>query len=277
MDAKAEANQRRAESCRKAWKEGKGKLAGKLRVSKPCACGCGEMTTPGRTYILNHNMRGKQHDAAWVENQVSGLKRAWKDASKFVSVRNPSRELIEKRISPLRGTKRPEEVGSKISAALKGRKLSPEHRAVAVANLRQSGSGFKPGQRPALSPEAEERRLKNAAEALRARMSGSHGFGRAARDRKDHCKAMHWIVRAPNGVIYEFDNLQSWARANVSLLLPDMAPASKLPLWYRFVLGMNNLQRTDGKGGHSWRGWTLVSVMERREQGAPDLINRKPI
>jgi hypothetical protein len=108
-------------------------------------------------------------------------------------------------------------------------------------------------------------------------ITGTHGFGRGAKDAPNHAKAHHWILRSPLGTIYEFDNLQSWARKNESLFLPDDYPDATLPLWKRFVSGINNQQRKDKKATTSWRGWTMVSNIEQKQMGCPDLLNRKTL
>lgn len=237
------------------------------RLVRLCLCGCGtevRLDDRGRggNYVRGHFHRGKKHRPEWCEAQGAGLAKAWQDPTKFQTMRHQSRELVEKRIAPIRGVKKPEWFGAKISKALTGRKLSPEHRAKAAAN------GFKGPQ--FLTAEQQKRRN----ESISKQRKGTHNFGRAARDRLDHFNALHWIVRDNRGVIHEFDNLQSWARANEHRFLPDDRPESKLALWKRAVGGFNNMQRTDRKASHQWKGWTLVSVLERRQQCAPDLLAR---
>ena len=97
--------------------------------------------------------------------------------------------------------------------------------------------------------------------------------GKAAKDRPDHASAKHWIVRSPTGVIYEFDNATSWARKNEHLFWPDENPGSILPLWRRFVKGVQAQTRPRQAPTH-WNGWTLVSITERESLGAPDLLAR---
>jgi len=107
-----------------------------------------------------------------------------------------------------------------------------------------------------------------------ARMKGGHGVGRGARDNLNHHEAKHWIIRDNRGVIHECDNLQSWCRANEWRFLPDSRPESRSPIWRRALIGMSSLGCTSGRSC-SWNGWTLVSVVERQEQGAPDLMDRE--
>jgi hypothetical protein len=107
-----------------------------------------------------------------------------------------------------------------------------------------------------------------------AATKGKHGFGRAARDNPNHHCALHWIIRDNRGVIHECDNLRAWCRSNEWRFLPDMRPWSKMPLHARASHGVSRLGQANGKVC-SWHGWTLVSVVERQEQGAPDLMDRE--
>jgi hypothetical protein len=107
-------------------------------------------------------------------------------------------------------------------------------------------------------------------------LKGKHGFGRMARDSVNHHEAKHWIIRDNRGVIHECDNLQSWCRANEWRFLPDARPESKAPLSKRAFVGIAQLGCVNGKAC-SWNGWTLVSVVERQEQGAPDLMDREEL
>ncbi len=235
-----------------------------------CRCGCGTELLPDgqgrfRTWVRNHNQIGKKQSAECVAKRSIGLKKAWAESDKFKALRHHSPEYIERRVAKLRGRKQSAEFKAAASRRMTGTRHKPE----TIAKLRAlHPNGIVPG----LSAESEAKRRKSISE----QRKGTHNFGRAARDRLDHCKALHWIIRCPNGIIYEFDNLQSWCRANEWRFMPDANPQSKLPLWRRAVGGFNNQQRCDDKASHHWRGWTLVSVLERKEQGAPDLMNRSP-
>jgi len=114
----------------------------------------------------------------------------------------------------------------------------------------------------------------NAIAASIARTKGKHGFGRNARDNPSHQGSLHWIIRDNRGVIHKCDNLHSWCRHNEWRFLPDMRPQSKTPLPQRASDGISKMGRSSGKVC-SWHGWTLVSVVERQEQGAPDLMDRE--
>ena len=232
-----------------------------------CACGCGQPVAPddrgrARAYVRNNWNVGRKQSPEWVAKKVAGMKRAWADPSKLQTMRHQSPELVEKRAAKMRGRKFTAEQCARVSAGLTGRKLSEEHKL-------KSSKGWIHGF-PSLTDEAKEK----CRHSMSMARIGCHNFGRAARDRLDHFNARHWVVRDPVGRIFEFDNAQSWARKNESLFLPDEYPDSKLPLWFRFISGLNGMQRKDRKGQHSWKGWVLVSVTECETTGAPDLLAR---
>jgi hypothetical protein len=211
--------------------------------------------------IVNDNMKRTKEV---VEKIRAGVRDAWSNPSKFQTMRKQSPELIEKRISKLRGRSQPEHIKIAMSQRMRGRKLSEATK----AKLR---SAFPNG--PVLTEEQKAKRSKSISE----QRKGTHGFGRAARDRQDHHKANHWIIRDPLGQTYEFNNLHSWARANEWRFADDPLIPAKRPLWQRFVSGVHNMKRTDKKASHHWRGWTLVSVLELQNPAMPDLLNRQPI
>jgi hypothetical protein len=237
-----------------------------VAITNLCSCGCGTEIFPDergrhRNWVRGHAAIGKKQSVEWVARKVAGLKKAWTDPNKFKSTRHQSPELVEKRIAKLRGRKQSAEQIAAASRRMTGTKLKPE----TIAKLRVLyPNGLN------LSEASEAKRRKSISD----QRKGTHNFGRAARDRLDHFNALHWIVRDNRGVIHEFDNLQSWCRANEWRFQPDDRPKSKLKLWQRAVGGFNNQQRTDKKGQHQWKGWTLVSVLERRQQCAPDLLAR---
>jgi hypothetical protein len=231
-----------------------------------CSCGCGTELFPDdrgrpRKWVRGHAHRNKKHSAEWSAKQSRGLRSAWSNPDNFTTLRTQSPELVEKRIAKLRGRVRPPEECAAISKALTGRKLSEETKAK-IPKLK--GPQF-------LTAEQERKRRAS----ISVQRKGTHGYGRAARDNPAHFNALHWIVRDSRGVIHEFDNLQSWCRTNEWRFEPDDRPSSKLPLWRRAIGGFNNMQRTDRKASHQWKGWTLVSVLERKQHGAPDLLARE--
>ena len=215
------------------------------------------------------------HTPERLSKMSIGMKKAWLVSPKLAQMRKQTPEFIEKRVSKLRGRKRSAEACEKTASKLRGRKLSPEHRAklmgrkLSAEHYTKSSKGFLHGFN-SLSPAAQEKARK----AISKAMTGTHGFGRGARDNPKHHHARHWLVRDPSGVVFEFDNLASWCRANEWRFL-DEHPEARLPLWKRAVLGFNGLQRTDGKAGHHWRGWTLVGNFELEQDGsASDTLER---
>jgi hypothetical protein len=236
-----------------------------------CLCGCGVKLFPDergrpRNWVRGHSCLGKKQPQHVIEKRAAGLRKAWTDPNKFKTMRKHSPELTAKRSAALRGIKRSVEFRAAASKRMTGTKHAPE----TITKLRVLYAG---GILRKLSAESEAKRRK----AISEQRKGCHNYGRAARDRKDHFNALHWIIRDPKGVTHEFDNLQSWCRANEWRFLPDAWPESKLPLWRRAVGGFNNQQRTDRKGQHHWRGWVLVSVLEQEEEGMPDMLARNEI
>lgn len=222
-----------------------------------CACGCCGIISPGKKYIHGHNQKGKKQSLEWVAKKAVGIKAAWANPSQMLGNRNRSTASRERTASKLRGRKYSKEHRAHISASLKGRQLSPEHRQKSLKGLLRITE---------LPPDAEARRRHS----LSIAKTGTHGYGRGARDNPKHCKALHWVVRDPAGQVWEFDNASSWARAHQHLFEPDDRPESRLPLWQRFVNGLNNMIRRDKKGAHSWRGWVRVSSTE-----IGDLLERR--
>lgn len=249
--------------------EVKSSAAGLQCLGRLCLCGCRTEVFPSdrgrvRNWVRGHAAIGKKQSAEWVAKRAAGMKRAWADPGKLKAMRHQSPELVEKRIAKLRGRKHSAERVAAMSRRMLGTKRKPE----TIAKLRAL---YPNGIMSKLSAASEAKRRKSISE----QRKGTHNFGRAARDRLDHCKALHWIVRDSRGVVHEFDNLHAWCRANEWRFLPDACPNSKLKLWQRAVGGFNGQQRTDGKGQSQWQGWTLVSVLERKQRGAPDLLERE--
>ena len=73
----------------------------------------------------------------------------------------------------------------------------------------------------------------------------------------------HWILKAPNNCVFEFDNLSKFVREN-----PEMFDASDV-IWHRYSCNATKcLSRLRGSRSQpiaSWKGWTWVSITERLE------------
>lgn len=237
------------------WCGGEFSVAGLNHAGTRCYCSP-ECLSAGRSRTaierdMGKYWRGRHRSAADCEKKSVSAKAAWRDPGKMQKMRHQSRELIEKRIAPRRGRSLTSEHRANISASLTGRKLTKEHREA-------SAKGWLSGPQN-LTPEQQAKR--NAA-ISRSRL-GCHGYGLSARDRKDHHAAKHWRIRSPRGEHFEFDNLQSWCRAN-EWRFCDKHPESKLPLWRRAVGGFNDQQATRNPSC-SWYGWTLVAKQQREE------------
>jgi len=152
---------------------------------------------------------------------------------------------------------------------MKGRPANP--RAIAAMVRANKGKQLSPKQRAAISARFKG---KAAHPNIAAAHKGKHGFGRGARDNPNHHRSKHWVIRDNRGVIHEFDNLESWCRANEWRFQPNTRPDISRPLWRQASMGIVKLNASRGKS-QSYHGWTLVSVVERQEQGAPDLLGRR--
>jgi hypothetical protein len=90
--------------------------------------------------------------------------------------------------------------------------------------------------------------------------TGKHGFGRMARNNKNHINAKFYRIRSPKGCVHEVKNLTAWCRNNKQLFEPDpRAHNARLPLLVRAQVGINSV--ASGKKC-SWHGWTAVCVFD---------------
>jgi hypothetical protein len=92
---------------------------------------------------------------------------------------------------------------------------------------------------------------------------------------EDHFAAKIWKIRSQKGVPYECSNLCGFIQKNIHLFEGCEEPGAtyKTPLWKRAAMGIMALQRKK-KASHHWRGWTLVSCIERDHNGGGDLMDR---
>ena len=289
-DKKAAANLKRSESLKRAWAEGKGRLAEKNRhFPKLCKCGCGEMTSKDADYVLNHNQRGTKHSPERIARKAAGIKRAWADGEKFKTVRHPSPELIEKRAAKLRGLKRTDAECEKLSGIIKsawdrGAYDSEQTRSKWRENLKRQGEALDGENKDWMDAIRAKRdmkklRVENSKKMTlqvqewkdTGQMDAIRRKAGLGKDMPDHIAAMQWTIRSPNGHVFEFSNLSSWARKNAHLF-EDCAPASKSPHWLRIAGGIADLLNAKGRNC-SYRGWVAVSKTEL-EEGAKDMLER---
>lgn len=90
-----------------------------------------------------------------------------------------------------------------------------------------------------------------------------------------HIRALNWNIRDANGCTHQFRNLANWIRENENLF--DAADVQWKNGWCRAHSGISHLRPTHKKPVGSWKGWTWVSIHERRFNDAEDLLQRKSI
>lgn len=130
-----------------------------------------------------------------------------------------------------------------------------------------SGKGFNP-----------EQRRKNGIKAA-AKIRGRPMTGRCAKGTGHHA-SKNWAVRDPRGRDWYFRNATEFVRAHADLFDPadlNWHPAKPG--------GVHNICRASDAISHlsprrkkpipSWKGWTWISVHERRFNDGTDLLNRK--
>ena len=92
----------------------------------------------------------------------------------------------------------------------------------------------------------------------------------------------HGLIRSPRGLIYEFNNLAQFVRDNEKLFMPEdvvwIKPKNKIGttlgnLKCRALSGLYSLINPRTTKG-SWKGWTVVSLHERRFNDGNDLLAR---
>lgn len=82
---------------------------------------------------------------------------------------------------------------------------------------------------------------------------GTHGFGRQARGRLDHGRALVWTIQAPDGETWTVPNLAEWCRQHEDILPPY--PGAKMPTWKRASDGLMTAYRRQ----ETWYGWSILS------------------
>ena len=90
---------------------------------------------------------------------------------------------------------------------------------------------------------------------------GQHGFGRQARGREDHGRALRWTVQAPDGEVWTFLNLSEWCRQHEEMF-PSW-PGAEMPTWKRAADGL----RTAYRRQCGWHGWMVLTCEDADESG----------
>ena len=267
-EKKAEANRKRSESMRKAWREGKGTLGDKARRSKAmCKCGCGQLAELDRLYAPGHYdpgaaHRGKKHDAKWKKNQSKGLAGAHARGCFVDAAKKRKAETAANRPRCKCGCGKP--VGAAKALYAKGcfDATTPENQAKAIAARDMEKMKEKNSVR--LAAQMKEWKESGKLDEIRRKAGNAQG-------QLDHLAAKVWIIRDPYGNVFKFSNLAEWARQNEHRFKDDR-PESKAPFWKRIAGGITDLLKKDGRSC-SYRGWTAVSKLELEEGGA-DLLGR---
>lgn len=117
--------------------------------------------------------------------------------------------------------------------------------------------------------DSSKNSIKKAQKAARSVLMGSHGFGLHERGRPDHHGAKRFIVRSPDGDVFEAVNLAEWCRTNADRFLPDSYPHSRKTLAERAQCGLGKIVMGLES---SWRGWTCELLPNAElSDGAPKI------
>lgn len=278
QDKRTEMIRKRAESMRRAWANGTGKLNGKKRQKQQrCNCGCGKLARIGRLYAKGcfdpgAAHRGKTRPAEWKAKQSLGLKRAFSEGKMQHAV-NQTLEFIEKRVKSLRGRKRSEESCRATSECVR--------KAWAEGRYNTGNVGATPDQMDAIRGKRDMEKLKaKNSKRFKSKIEEWKQTGTLNEIRRkagnavgmlDHISAKVWLIRDPYGNSHQFSNLQEWARNN-AWRFEDDRPDSKMPFCKRIASGIAHLLSASGRSA-SYRGWTAVSKLEL-DAGGADLLGR---
>ena len=86
---------------------------------------------------------------------------------------------------------------------------------------------------------------------------------RLLRGMLNHAAAKAWVLRSPEGEIYECRNLSEWARRNKRLFV-DWYPSAKTSQPERIASGLRHLVSWCVPEGTTYQGWSVV------RHGPPD-------
>lgn len=91
----------------------------------------------------------------------------------------------------------------------------------------------------------------------------------------DHHSAKIWKLRSPRGKIYCFQNVSEFIRQNEDLFDPEDVIWVKHKRFLRCrASALRNLHPERKRPFGTWKGWTWVSIHERRFNDGVDLLNR---
>jgi len=93
----------------------------------------------------------------------------------------------------------------------------------------------------------------------------------------NHYKGRRGIFRSPSGKQYEFRNVTQFVRDNEALFAPQDVAWENDGIVCNAAQGLRSLMTFGAKRVRgSWKGWTLVSIYERRFNDGDDLLDRNP-
>lgn len=93
--------------------------------------------------------------------------------------------------------------------------------------------------------------------------SGSNGFGRQARGRSDHGRALIWTIQSPDGEQWTIANLRDWCRKNEEMF--PVYDGAITPTWKRAADGLMTAHRRN----ETWYGWSIISCQPNSKASQP--------
>ncbi|MHC1762890.1 MAG: hypothetical protein AB9869_01100 [Verrucomicrobiia bacterium] len=113
---------------------------------------------------------------------------------------------------------------------------------------------------------------------------GKLATGKCARGRNNH-SAKVWRLRSPKGEVFVFKNLRQFVRENPHMFDPidtEWRTVPGLPLGSiericNAITALSRLNPNRKEVRGVWKGWTWVSIIERRENDGDTLLNFKPL
>lgn len=97
---------------------------------------------------------------------------------------------------------------------------------------------------------------------------GSHGFGRQARGREDHGRALVWTIQSPDGKTWTAANLLEWCRQHEDMF--PQYPGAKMPAAKRAADGLMTAYRRN----LTWYGWSIISCEPRSGNADVNFTNQ---
>lgn len=189
-----------------------------------------------------------------------------------------------------------EESKAKMSKASRGRKLSEVHKAKLLsvhlgrshteeskAKMRAAHLGRKLSKETKAKMSAAARAYNESEERRRAALEKKIKTNPSMAKGPTHYNSLVFKLRSPQNVVYYVQNLTHWVRRNAHLFAPEdvvwkplKSSLSRRTPTYRCraeggLYALTNKVRPVG----SWKGWTLVSDVERLYAKGEDLLHRQ--